>query len=104
MATKQPIAPMQSPAQSRNMLSPTGEAARVTELPWPKAAPQVPGQSMPGGIDITLPLPVTLTERKCVPLAGSAIDSPAGPHDGATTPRATTKATAIRMAAPFDGD
>src|SRR5438270_3530090 len=103
METKQPIAPMQSPDQLMNCPSPRAEAASVTELPCGKFPTQVPGQSMAGGIDITRPGPLTLTESVRTPSdeASEAIGGPEDPQETARTAAVTAKATRMRMAAPF---
>lgn len=57
--------PEQAPDQPEKPNPEEGEAVRNTFVPWENEVPQTPGQEMPAGELITVPLPVpplTLTE------------------------------------------
>src|SRR5947208_12076322 len=50
--------PEQAPDHPLNVTPAAGEAVSVTGAPTAKAAEHVPGQLMPAGEDVTVPLPV----------------------------------------------
>jgi len=54
----------QSPLQAVKVAPPLGMAVRVTVVPDAKDALHVPGQLIPAGLLVTVPLPTTETERE----------------------------------------
>jgi hypothetical protein len=58
--------PEHAPDQPSRLFVIAGEASRVTVVPYENAAEQVPGQEMPEGELLTVPLPLTPTVRVCV--------------------------------------
>lgn len=73
MTTVQEPVPLQAPPQPPNVEPPVGEAVSVTVLPLAKFAPQVSPQAMPGGLLVTVPLPVLLTRSSTD--SGAAVNS-----------------------------
>ncbi|MBV9342151.1 MAG: hypothetical protein JO159_14860 [Acidobacteria bacterium] len=55
------VEPLQAPPKPEKLYPEAGEALRVTFVPALKVAEQVPGQLMPAGWLVTVPLPVTET-------------------------------------------
>jgi hypothetical protein len=53
--------PLQAPPQPLKTLPLTGLAVSTTTAPLVKEATQVAPQSMPAGLDVIAPLPLTLT-------------------------------------------
>src|SRR3990170_3922754 len=63
------LVPVQSPAHCSNTHPGSGIAVNVTFVPARKSAEQLPlRQSIPAGTLVTVPLPVTQTERRYVDL------------------------------------
>ena len=69
MMTVQEPAPLHAPDHAFRAEPPAGVAVSTTDVPWLKLAAHVPGQAIPGGLLVTLPLAppllVTLTNRGC---------------------------------------
>jgi hypothetical protein len=63
IATLQLLLPEQAPPQPWKVAPLAGVAVRVTEVPLAKLAEQVLPQLIPVGLELTAPLPVTLTPR-----------------------------------------
>ena len=55
------VLPEQAPLKPEKLYPDAGVAERVTLVPSPKLALQVPGQSMPEGLLVTVPVPDTVT-------------------------------------------
>jgi hypothetical protein len=53
------------PVQPARIYPLEGEGERVTVVPYVNDAEQVPGQEMPEGVLVTVPLPVTFTVSVC---------------------------------------
>ena len=53
--------PEQAPLQLSKLYPDAAAAVRVTFVPGTNALLQAPGQEIPGGIDVTVPLPVAVT-------------------------------------------
>src|SRR5207249_12207134 len=65
-----PVPAQPPPVQPSKVEPVAGVAVRVTTVPLSKAAEQVPSQSIPAGLEVTVPLPEPrrVTERvNCVP-------------------------------------
>ncbi len=56
--------PEQAPLQPLNVYPAAGMTVRVTAVPVAKLALHVEPHDMPAGIDVTLPLPVVLTDSE----------------------------------------
>src|SRR5205085_1470836 len=54
--------PEQAPLHPLKEKPLSAAAVSVTDVPSAKVAEQVPGQEMPGGVDVTVPLAVTETD------------------------------------------
>jgi len=105
--TVQVPVPEQGPFQPRNELPAAGVAANETSVPAGNAVPQVPGQSIPAGVEVTRPAPppVRATSRRQEdaggPLSGAAPPGPATPHAAPKSPAAVdASATRQEMAIP----
>lgn len=61
--TTQAAVPVHAPVQPVKNAPADGVAVSVTE-PW-NFPPQLPGQSIPGGLLVTVPGPLTVTETEC---------------------------------------
>ena len=104
--TMQVPVPEQGPFQPRNELPAAGVAANETSVPAGNAVAQVPGQSIPAGIEVTRPAPppVRATSRRQEdaggPLSGAA-PGPATPHAAPKSPAAVdASASRQEMAIP----
>ena len=71
MTTTQGPVPLQAPPQPAKVEPPVGVAVSVTVLPLAKLAEQVPPQSIPAGVLVTVPVPVLFTESVAGDAAGS---------------------------------
>jgi hypothetical protein len=71
------VGPVQAPVHPENSAPALAIAVSSTFAPSSKLAAHVPGQAMPGGVEVTLPLPVTATVSVCFP--GAAIGENAAP-------------------------
>src|SRR5436305_6076757 len=60
------VVPLHAPPQPPNVLPVAGAAVSVTVAPVVKLAEQVPGQVIPVGADVTVPVPVPLVVRVSV--------------------------------------
>src|ERR1700730_4066017 len=81
MTTLHRVAPVHAPPQLSKRQPGAGCTAKETEMPPPNAATQVRPQSMPAGLETTLPWPLTATLRPNLPAFGvppSVEGDPAG--------------------------
>ena len=53
-----------APDQPANVVPDAGEGVNVTTVPWAKLLVQVPGQEMPVGLLLTLPVPVPASDTR----------------------------------------
>ena len=86
-------APEQVPSNPANFESASAAADRVTAVSTGKIVPQVPGQSMPAGLEVTrpTPLPAVTTVTLNVGISANAAETDAGAvrrseHDGPVHP------------------
>lgn len=70
IVTVQVLVPEQAPDQPEKLSPADGVAVSVTIVPYENVVEQVPGQEMPAGELVTVPLPLTLTES----VSGSAVN------------------------------
>jgi len=66
MVTLQAPVPEQAPDQPVNAEPEVGVAVSVTAVPLAKLAEHVPGQAIPAGVDVIVPLPVPLVDTVSV--------------------------------------
>jgi hypothetical protein len=101
IATVQVPVPEQAPDQPANVCPEEGEAVRITVVPNENATEQVPGQEMPEGELVTVPLPATFTVSVsggpyCVIVAG-----PSSPEDPKLTYRLPDRVTPVFAATVY---
>ena len=72
--TEQLPVPLQAPPQPENVAPEFGVSVSVTAVPAGKLALQAPGQAIPAGLLVTVPLPVTLTDSRLDPVKTALTD------------------------------